>query len=154
AVYVLPLRLGYLLEKVDRRVNRRIPVAPALARTPLRSLPLRGTRNTDAGIDIQPGGAPFLEQALARPPQPMESPAYDLEYGPWKCGRCPGIGSWTCVDARDAAAAAVVFRTRYAPGHWRMVWWEPPAEAGAGANVVRAAAAFAHAQGARSLSAI
>jgi len=48
-----------------------------------------------------------------------------------------------------------VFRARCAPGHWRMVWWEPAAGAAApGAKVLRAASAFAYAQGARSLSAI
>jgi len=157
AVYVLPLRLGYLLEKVDRRVKARVPAAPALARTVLGSLPLPGTRKADAGIDIQPGVVPLLEHALARRPQPMPAPAYDLEYAQWQCGRCPEIESWTCLDARDAAAsaAALVFRARCAPGHWRMVWWEPAAGGEAAGNqVLRAATALAHAQGARSLSAI
>jgi len=157
AVYVLPLRLGYVLEKVDRRLQSRVPGAPALARTLLGSLPLPAMRRRDAGIDIQPGVAPRLEHALARHPQPTPAPAYDLEYVQWQCGRCPEIDSWTVLDGRDvaASAAAVVFRARSAPGHWRMVWWEPAAgAAAAGANVLRAASAFARAQGARSLSAI
>jgi len=157
AVYVLPLRLGYVLEKVDRRLQARVPGAPAFARTVLGSLPLPAMRRTDAGIDIQPGVAPRLEHALARHPQPTPAPAYDLEYVQWQCGRCPEIDSWTVLDGRDvaAAAAAVVFRARCAPGHWRMVWWEPAAGAAApGAKVLRAASAFAYAQGARSLSAI
>ena len=157
AVYVRPLRLGYLLEKVDRRLKTRVPAAPALATTVLGSLPLPGTRPTDAGIDIQPGVAPLLEHALARRPQPTPAPAYEWEHVQWQCGRCPAIESWTCLDARDAAAsaAALVFRARCAPGHWRMVWWEPADGAGtAGATVLRAATAFARAQGARSLSAI
>lgn len=156
AVYVLPLRLGYLLEKVDRRLKARVPAAPALATTALGSLRLPGRRHTDAGIDVQPGVAPLLEHVLARHPQ-LPAPAYELEHVQWQCGRCPEIDSWTCLDARDAAAsaAALVFRVRCAPGHWRMVWWEPADGAGtAGATVLRAATAFARAQGARSLSAI
>jgi hypothetical protein len=151
------LRLGYLLEKVDRRLKSRVPAAPALAGTVLGSLPLPRTRDTDAAIEIQPGVAPLLEHALARRPQPTPAPAYDLEYVQWQCARCPDIESWTCLDARDAAAsaAALVFRARCAPADWRMVWWEAAARAGAvGAKVLRAATAFAHAQGARSLSAI
>jgi hypothetical protein len=80
-----------------------------------------------------------------------------LEYVQWQCGRCPEIESWTCLEAQNAAAsaAALVFRARRAPGHWRLVWWEPAAgAAAAGARVLRAATAFARAQGARSLSAL
>jgi hypothetical protein len=157
AVYVLPLRLGYLLEKVDRRIKRRIPAAPVLATTLLGSIPLAGARHPDAGIDIQPGVAPLLEHALARPSQPTPAPAYDLDQVQWQCGRCPEIESWTCLDARDAAAsaAALVFRARCAPGDWRLVWWEPPGGRGPdGAKVLRAVTAFARAHGARSLSAI
>ena len=155
AVFILPLRLGYVLEKIDGRIARRVRGVPALAGTLLASLPLPGRSGGGENAAIEPGVSRKLEPLLAQREEDWSSPAYDFEHLHWQCGRCPEIEAWTCLAPATAAgerSGAVVFRRRSAPSHWRMVWW---LEGGAGPHaiaVLRGARAFVHQRSGLSLS--
>jgi hypothetical protein len=157
-VYVLRLRLGYLLEKADRRIARIAPAAPSLASTALASIPLPG-RSAGRQVDappVTPGVSRALEPILAQREAGSSWPAYDFDYVNWQCGRCPEIEAWTCVASAAAGerSAAVVFRRRSAPSHWRLAWWLESRAGSHAVVVLRAVQAFVHEQAGLSLSVI
>jgi len=155
AVFILPLRLGYVLEKIDGRIARRVRGVPALAGTPLALLPLPSRSGGGENATIEPGISRKLEPMLAQREENCSSAAYDFEHLDWQCGRCPEIEAWTCLAPTTAPgerSGAVVFRRRSAPSHWRMVWW---LESGAGPHaiaVLRGARTFVHERSGLSLS--
>ncbi len=154
-VFVLPLRLGHLLEKVDRRVARFASAVPALAGTPLASIPLpRRAAGTSPGVKVVPGVSRELEPIVAQRQDGASSPVYDFEYVDWQCGRCPEIEAWTCLAAETGGepSGAIVFRRRSAPAHWRMVWWVGPSEGPQAAAVLSSAGALVHQRSGVSLS--
>lgn len=115
-----PIRLGYLLEKLEARVPR----LPKFSRTWLSKVSWRSSGNSGFGsATIQRGVSKFLEPLFYEPASDHFRPLYDHKYLDWQVGRSPGIQSFSCMVGEPSApdAVALFWSARREPRYWRVV---------------------------------
>lgn len=115
----LPLRLGYLLEKLEARAPR----LPKLSRTFMKGFSLRfPTSDVSPAVRTEEGVSKDFGRLLSDPTVERPQPLYDHAYIDWQVGRCPGTRCFSSIygTPNSPEAGAVFWSDRREPQHWKI----------------------------------
>lgn len=124
--WVFPLRAGYALQKLARRVALAQPERwPRIAELPLAPISRSASK---LSVRSEPGVARALAALFEQPRGDAWYPHYDWNDVDWIVGRCPTLrcGSAWAPAQGTPEAAAVFWHDRASTRTWRLALWSRP----------------------------